>query len=231
MRITLRYLQRLGDVCQLLHTAHVLHGRGHEVAIECYPKLADVLKAATYVRYSNPYTPLPCDLKLHLGIHPDGGGTPERYAAYRKRNEPWHKFVLDEHEITRGTYGPPVFDKLDWFDHATYGLPADGAYAIVANTGYSQVDKVSPESVMALAKRLYPDVPIYPLSDKMTGGLYVKRLRDFPGLLAHARYVLSINSAPAILAAGVRKSYHHIPQTRSKQDDTSFNGISIQVQP
>lgn len=230
MRITLRYLQRLGDICQLLHTAHVLTERGHEVAIECWPRFANILDCCTYVRYSNPYAPLPSDLKLHLGIHPDGGGTPERYTAYRKRNEPWHKFVLDEHEITRGTYGPPVFDKMGYFNPRDYGLPDSGEYAIVANTGYSQVDKVSPESVMALAKRLYPDVPIYPLSDKMTGGLYVKHLRDFPGLLAHAKHVLSINTAVAIIAAGARSKYHHIPQTRATQDNTLFPH-SIVVHP
>jgi hypothetical protein len=232
MRITLRYLQRLGDICQLLHTAHVLNERGHEVAIECWPKFADILVAAgDYVRYSNPYAPLPCDVKLHLGVHPDGGGTPERYAAYRQQNRKWSDFVLGDHELTRGTYGPPVFKRLDWFDPASYGLPSDGAYAVVAATGYSQVQKHSPESVMALAKRLYPDVPIYPLSDKPGQGICVKNLRELPGLLAHAKHVLSINTSAAIISAGVRRQYHHIPQLRSMQDDTSFAGISIQVQP
>lgn len=231
MTIKLRYLQRLGDACLLLHTAHVLHGRGHRVLIECYPKFADILKCCSYVEYSNPYCPKPADQTYNLAIHPDGGGTKERYEAYRRTGKRWSEFVIDEHEELRGTYGPPVFDKGGWFNPEGYGLPSDGRYAVVCATGYSQQVKYDPQAVVALAKRLYPGVPLYQLSDKPSGGgLFMRRLRDLPGLLAHARSVLTINTATAIIAAGVRSSYEHLPQTGgASQDDTSFAGISNRV--
>lgn len=139
--ITLRYLERLGDVCQLLHTAKKLSERGLKVYIECNSRYADILKAATFVGYSMPYAPEPTERIINLGIHSGGGGSDARYHAYRRSGMTWQQFVIDGCDETRGTGGPPPFDRLDWFNPDTYSLPRDGNYAIVVPGGYSQVTK------------------------------------------------------------------------------------------
>lgn len=232
--ITLRYLERLGDVCQLLHTAKKLTERGLKVYIECNPRYADILKAATFVGYSMPYAPEPTERIINFGIYAKGGGSEARYHAYRRSGMTWQQFVIDGCDETRGTGGPPPFDKLDWFSPDAYSLPRDGNYAIVVPGGYSQVTKTQPQAVINLAKRLYGNAPLVQLTDKPTnvpGMLYVRRLRDMPGLLAHAKHVLTINTSASIIAAGVRSSFHFIPQTGTAALDNAEFGKGIYVTP
>jgi hypothetical protein len=232
--ITLRYLERLGDICQLLHTAKKLTDRGLKVYIECYPRYADILKAASFVGYSMPYAPEPTERIINFGIHAGGGGSDERYHNYRRSGLTWQQFVIDGCEETKGTGGPPPFDKVDWYSPDAYGLPRDGNYAIVVPGGYSQLTKTKPEQVINLAKRLYGSMPLVQLTDKPNntpGMIYVRRLRDMPGMLAHAKHLLTINTSCSIIAAGVRNSFHFIPQTGSAALDNAEFGKGIYVTP
>lgn len=234
MTIKLRFLRRLGDICLLLHTAYRLNEQGHEVLIECEPRFADILKCCSYVKYSNPYCPEPADETYNLGIAPEGGGSPERYREFRTSGKTWGEFVIDSVPRLAGTYGPPVFDVLHWFNPRDYDLPKSGRYALVAASGYSQQQKYPEESVIAKARETFGDIDMARLTDKPNatpGYIYVKRLRDMPGLIQHAKYFMGINSAPVIVAAGVREVYHHIVMTlpSAQQDLTLFKGISIPI--
>jgi hypothetical protein len=232
--VKLRYLRRLGDVCQLLSSAKALHDSGKRVFVECDCIYADILKAASFVTHSHPHAPEPCEVEYNIGIHAQGGGSDARYHAYRRSGQTWQQFVIDSVPELAGTGGPPPFDVLDWFKPEAYGLPNDGNYAIVVPGGYSQLTKHDPKKVVALAQRLFPGVPMVCLTDRPTskpGMLYVRRLRDMPGLLAHAKHLLTINTSTSIIAAGVRDSFHFIPQTGRAAVDNAEFGKGIYVTP
>jgi hypothetical protein len=230
--VKLRYLRRLGDVCQLLAPAKALHDKGKRVFIECDCQYADILKAASFVTHSHPHAPEPCEVEYNLGIHAKGGGSDARYHAYRRSGKTWQQFVIDSVPELAGTGGPPPFDTLHWFSPEAYDLPADGNYAIVVPGGYSQITKHDPARVVQLAKRLFPEVPLVCLTDRPShkpGMLYVRRLRDMPGLLAHAKHLLTINTSTSIIGAGVRDSFHFIPQTGNAALDNAEFGKGIYV--
>lgn len=237
MRYLLRYRKRLGDICGALPAAHHLSRQGHEVWMETDPTYADLFHCVDYVRWQNPYLhpEKPFDRVLDLQIH-DGkqGGT--RYHQFRASGKPWRDFVYDHDDIRPAAWNRPVFTRTDWFDPKSYGLPEDGEYALIGATGVSQQQKHEPSKIVALANRLYgdyyPKAMLTPSPVSAPGYVYCRRLRDLPGLIGHAKHCLLINSGPAIVALGVRKTYHHIPQVgAAAQDDSSLPGVSIPVTP
>lgn len=233
MKILLRYKRRLGDIVGCLPAALHLQRQGHEVWFETDPQFADLFKCVDYVSWKNPYLNAGTfDRTLDLQIHDGSSGGP-RYHAFRASRKHWRDFVYDHDLIRAAAWDKPVFTTINWFDPADYGLPADGNYALVGASGVSQQQKHDPKKVRAKAKELWPDVPHYVLSAEPTVAekhIYCRRLRDLPGLLRHARHCMLINSGPAVVALGVRETYHHIPQVgTAAQDDSSLPGISIPV--
>lgn len=235
MRYLIIYRRRLGDIVGCLPAAKHLHDQGHEVWFETDPAYADIFKCVDYCTWHNPYLDRPAvdrvlDLQIHRGH--DGG---LRYHEFRRSQSHWRDFVYDIDDIRPAAWNRPTFTKTDWFDYSKWHLPKSRNYALIGATGISQQQKYRVDSIIALAQRLYGDVPIArlsPVPSNVPGYIYCQRLRDLPGLLAHPKHCLLINSGPAWVALGVRDTYHHIPQTgAATQDDSSLPGISIQVTP
>lgn len=236
MRYLLRYRRRLGDVTGVLPAAKYLHDQGHEVWFETDPTYADLFYCVDYVKWQNPYLnpEKPFDRVLDLQIHQGGQGG-LRYQAFRMSGRHWRDFVYDLDDIRPAAWHRPVFTNTEWFNPRDYKLPKDGNYVLIGATGVSQQQKHDVAKIVALARRLYGDMPtamLTPSPIATPGYVCCKRLRELPGLIGHPKHCLLINSGPAVIALGVRSTYHHIPQVGSAaQDDSSLPGISIQVTP
>lgn len=236
MRYLLRFARRLGDIVGCLPAAKHLRDAGHEVWFETDPAYADLFHCVDYVRWQNPYIrpDKPFDRVLELQIHQPPFGGP-RYQEFRMSGRAWRDFVYDHDDIREAAWRRPVFTHTRWFDPDDYRLPRDREYALLGITGVSQQQKHSEAKVVALAHKLYGNIPMAQLSptpSNTPGIIHCRRLRELPGLIAHPKHCLLINSGPAWVALGVRESYHHIPQVgTAAQDDSSLPGISIQVTP
>jgi hypothetical protein len=236
MRYLIRYRRRLGDVIGCFPAARHLHRLGHEVWMETDPTYFDIFHCVDYVRWQNPYMPHErkydrvLDLQIHDGIR---GGA--RYHEFRKTKRHWIDFVYDHDDIRAAAKDRPFFTRTDFFDPRAYKLPADGEYALLAATGVSQQQKHRPGDVIALANRLYgeayPKASLTPSPIMAPGYVYCRRLRDLPGLIAHPKHFLTINTGVNIVAAGVRASHHLIPQAGDAAQDNMNYGTAIEVQP
>ena len=236
MRFLLVYHRRLGDIIQLLPACRHLAQQGHEVWFECDVVYHDIFACVDYVRPVAPGAPRNgYDRVLELAIHPSSGGTRERYDAYRASGLRWADFVYDIPEI-RGSYGPPCFTHLAHCTPAAYGLPGDGDYVLLAPTGYSQQVVYNPAKLATWCNKRWPGKRIFVLMDKPNAQfppfVRARRLRDLPAIVSWAKHFASINTSTAIIAAGVRQSYVHFPQTGAAvQDDTAFPRVSEVVVP
>ena len=234
MRYLIKYRRRLGDIVACLPAAKHLRDEGHDVWFETDPQFADIFHCVDYVRWANPYLDNGgFDRILDLQIHRGGDGG-RRYQEFRSSGRHWIEFVYDNPDISAAAWRRPCFTKIDWFDPKRYRLPATGDYAIVGSTGVSQQQRHDPRAVATLASKLYPGAPIVQLSAGPTvdaGFVFCRRLRDLPGLIAHARHCLLINSGPNIIAAAVRDSHHLIPQTGPAAQDNMNYGTAIEVRP
>ncbi|MEO6567238.1 MAG: hypothetical protein ABIO94_00635 [Opitutaceae bacterium] len=235
MRYLLIFHRRLGDIVASLAAAKHLADQGHDVTMETEPAYADIFHCVDYCRWKAPAEPGSFDVSIPMQIFTPETGDISRYERFRASGKHWFDFAFDHPAIAPARWRRPVFTRTDWFRPSDYPIPPDGNYALVCTAGISQQQAYPKEWVLELARKLYGDVPILqlaPNAEDAPGFVHVKRLRDFPGLIAHARYFLSINSGPAWIAAGVRKTYHHIPQVgRAAQDNSSFPGVSIDVLP
>lgn len=219
-----------------LPAAKYLREQGHEVWFETDPAYADLFHCVDYARWKNPYLApeRPFDRVLNLQIHQHPHGGP-RYHAFRASKRHWRDFVYDHDDIRPAARFRPIFTRIDWFDPDDYKLPQDRNYALLAATGISQQQKHSEAKIVALARRLYGECPmaqLWPEPRNTPGFVHCRRLRELPGLVAHPKHFLTINTGVAWIALGVRETYHHIPQVGdAAQDDSSLPGISIQVAP
>lgn len=224
MKYLIVYHQRLGDIIHLFAGAKHLADQGHEVLIECYHRYHDIFECVDYVKPTSPFIRPRVDKVLDLQVYdysaPDGG---VRYKAYRARGVPWGEFVYDGCEELASSYGPPHFSKL--FDCDVDDRP------VVAPYGYSQNTPTPPQIVIDMFhQRFGPEFYVLTDSPHLHGQnrhLYVRRLRELPGLIKTARQFLTINTCTSIIAAGVRPpgSYDHIREPYGNfQDDTLFEG-------
>jgi hypothetical protein len=227
MRIVLRYELRLGDIVNCLPIADALHQEGHEVLFLCRPEYHDIFRC---VDYAAPVVgAVKCDKLLDLQVWP------ERYADFRASKKLWQQYVYEiaakEVGIGLDIRSAPRFTNTD-VDLEAYGLES-GEYDLVAPYGISQQWKptwgeiclamasvhFSPQHCRVLCHYEQPD---------LASNVHARRLSDLPGLIQHARKFLCINSAPNIIAAGVRKEWSCFYQPDfGGQDMRVFAGQNI----
>lgn len=229
---TFRCWQRLGDILLCFPAAKYLRDQGHDVYIECLSKYDSIFSCVDYVR------PLPPGVikgeSLVMGIHPTSGGTLGRYMAFRNSGTKWQDFVYAQHEIlAQCPKGPPLFTKLGLVERNLYALPA--SYVLVAPYGYSQVTKYRSDELIDAMKKRHPGKKLMILTDAPTRSpihITAFRLSHLPDIINWAEDFAAINSAPAIIAAGLGKPYLHFPQTNNNgQDDTAYLCQRAQLAP
>lgn len=226
MNVLIKYSQRLGDICRCLPIARHFAALGERVFFACKPCYHGIFEAVTYC------TPVPDRIndwpnyltKFDLEIWPD------RYEDFRRSGQSWSDFVYGLNPALTNVDRRLAFDAVDQAPdpHVYYNLPH--GYCVLAPFGYSQMQRVSLSRIVALATERMPVDGVYMLVDAAQANALVAAgwagLRlltaqspgHLPRILRDAAQVMTINSAPTIIAAAVRDSYFHIVD-RTPQDD------------
>lgn len=217
-KILLKYHQRLGDVIRVLAMARSLSEKGWEVYIECLPEYHSIFKVCPYAQAVSPNQKPPPGFKFDVML--DLEIWPSKYHSYRSSQKKWWDFVTGLH---------PLLKDLKWrnpFVDPFPSYPVDQAklYCVVANCGFSQVPRIDPEKVEALAKKLYPNLQTICLGVHANHGkgtyLMAADLSHLVGLIKNAGAVVTINTAVTYIADAVREKYDHIVETGNNgQDD------------
>lgn len=230
MTALIRYHLRLGDVVRCLALAQHLARQGAFVYVECMPIYHGIFAHVTYARPVVPGHEIRADRVFDLQIWP------ARYDAFRASGLPWWEFVTGLYPEFRGLPMRIEFDALPTERIAArYGLPDN--YALLCPFGYSQMHPVPIGEFMRLRRRLWSDCADVVLADPAQrdqllaqgwppAALLTAELSDLPAIIRDARHLLTINSAPDIIASAVRTSWHKIPEGNA-QDDVKHPGQII----
>jgi len=201
--------QRLGDIVACFPAAKHLADSGHEVEFCCFPQYHSIFLALTYCRpigiealeRKDDYTQV-YDLEIPRS----------EYDAFRATKRKIRHYMYGKYEALWPLRDErPCFDRMP--DVSKYHLPA--RYALACPTGISQTPKVNVEWFRQQCLPLTQD-PWYVLTDRLDGQaawgtpLYARSLHHLPALIAGAATFATINSAPNIIAAGVRTSWYQV---------------------
>ena len=219
MIYTLKCWGRLGDILLCFPAAKFLHEQGHKVVIACLHQYHSIFDTVDYVR------PAACPYNegrvLVMGVHPTSGGSMARYNAFRESGQKWQDWVYAQHEIlSECPKGPPLFTKLGLVNRSAYALQKP--FVLVAPYGYSQVTKINPEEVIEAMRKRHPKAKLMILNDAQGSNpahITARRLSHLPDIINWAEDFASINSSPAVIAAGLGKSYLHFGQTNNNSQD------------
>ena len=201
--------QRLGDIVACFPAAKLLADAGNEVDFCCFPQYHSIFRAISYGR------PVGTDALTRKGDYNkvyDLEIPRSEYDAFRAAKTKIRHYMYGKYEDLW-----PVRDNLPVFDRRPdvdgYHLPA--RYALACPTGISQTPRVNGEWFRAQCLPLSQDT-WYVLTDRPNGKvawgipLYAESLDHLPALIAGAATFVTINSAPNIIAAGVRTSWYQV---------------------
>lgn len=231
-RVLLVYRQRLGDIVGCLPAARHLAASGNEVEFCCFSQYHSIFRAVSYCRPVGPEAlnrPHDYDRIYPLEI------TRGEYDAYRASKINWRDYVYGKYEeLKPARLDPPHFDRLP--DISPYQLPV--RFALAAPEGISQVTKINRDWFTNQCRSLSQD-PWYILTNHPEAHkagwalpLRAESLDHLPALIARATTFVTINSAPNIIASGVRTSWHHVPEPGfSGQDNYTAPGQIDLPQP
>lgn len=218
MKILIKYHQRLGDVIRVLAMARSLDEKGHQVYIECFPEYHSIFKICPYAQPIAPGRAYPPGFKFDYMI--DLEIWPNRYHQYRKSGKKWWDFVTNSHPITQGLkWRSPFVEPLP-----PYPIDNPQRYCVVANAGFSQMPRIEPSKVSALAQKLYPNLTTLCLGIGQAHGKETwwtaTDLCYLAGLIKNAGAVVTINTSVTYFADALRDKYDHIAETGNNgQDD------------
>jgi hypothetical protein len=229
-RVLIIFRQRLGDIVGCLPAARLLAQRGHAVDFYCFPQYYSLFYAVSYCRpvgvealacrenYSRIY-----DLEI----------TRSRYDAFRASRKKWRDHVYAEPDLAPARHESPVFDRLP--SVSDYHLPR--SYNLAAPFGISQVTRVNPEwfrrqceSISSGPWHILTDRPGYRVDWGIP--LYARSLNHLPALISGAANFITINSAPNVIASGVRSMWHQVEEPSfGGQDNYDAPGQIVLRQP
>jgi|GEM_PF-1351184 len=208
-RVLIVCRQRLGDIIAQFPAAQHLAETGNEVDFCCGPPFHSIFRTISYCR------PVGLDAAEHLQDYDRVYNmeiTRRDYDAFRASKTKWRDYVYGRYDDLWPVRNQmPSFDRLA--DVSEYQLPA--RYALACPTGISQVPRVDGKWFQQQCQPLSQD-PWYVLTDKPNGkspwgtSLHARSLEHLPTLIAGATTFVTINSAPNIIAAGVRTSYYQV---------------------
>jgi hypothetical protein len=230
-RVLIVFRQRLGDIVGCFPAARLLAQSGHEVDFCCFPQYHSVFRAVSYCRavglealanrkdYARVY-----DLEITRG----------EYDAYRASRKKWREYVYAKaRDLAPALQEPPVFDRLP--SVTDYGLPP--AYALASPFGISQVTRVDGDWFRKRCEALSPG-PWHVLTDRPARRiewgtpLCARALDHLPALIVGATIFVTINSAPNVIASGVRASWYQVEEPGfGGQDNYGAPGQIVLRQP
>jgi hypothetical protein len=218
MKILLVYHLRLGDIVRCLPIAKWFADQGHEVDFECAACYHGIFDMVSYAR---PVLPMPrtgYDRVIDLQIWPD------KFERYVNENRPWAEFICDlfpeGKNIDMGNIKldkPPII--VDPYFRDAF---------VVFPRGYSQLTPVSEHVMLGLAHRIAKGRPVVALGKGEHGYHECESIAEMCAIIANARQVVTLNSAPTVIAAAYRKSWIHICEC---ERDDFFHFSQVRVQP
>jgi hypothetical protein len=206
VRIVIRYELRLGDIVNCLPIADALHQRGCEVLFLCRPEYHEIFRCVDYVK--------PVAFPVMGVTHLDLQVWPERYTDFRASKKSWQQYVYEivaqEMGIGLDIHSAPRFTNTE-VDFDGYGL-TEGEYDLVSPYGISQQWRPTYDNLLNAADlagfdAVYAKYLVPPSMLLTPNAVTARTIADLPGLIRGARKFLCINSAPNIIAAGVRKEW------------------------
>ena len=207
---------RLGDIVHTLPIAYHYHLLGWDVDYECadqYHSLFDLVDYAKPTRADDRRSDYDDVIKLQVW--------PERFAEWQESGLTLFDFVYrhsDEVDRTIRLAPAPHLDVPESVLASTLVFPV----------GHSNPTQYPRELVIATAKCRWPDDPIIVLGEAVHGLTPVPSIPHLVEYIRRAKNVLTINSAPSIIASAVRNSYHHIEEVY-RENWTSPNQVSIRL--
>jgi len=203
MTVLLIYHYRLGDIVRSLPIARHFSEQGHKVFFECavaYHGLFDL------VDYAVPVAPnadrQEFDRVIDLQIWPT------RFDDYVQRDVPWADYVCSLF---------PEGGDINMLDiklnrPSVVVAPSICDSVAVFPCGYSQTKQIHPSVAVMLAHRVAAGHPVIALG-KAEHNLYeCQSIEEMCAIIWRARQVITINSAPTVIAAAYRDSWVHFAQ-------------------
>jgi hypothetical protein len=223
---------RLGDIVAILPATRYLAEAGHEVDFCCYRQYHSLFDAVSYCRSVDTEV---LDRKGDYRRVYDLEITRREYDAFRASRIKWRNYIYGKYpELEPARLMPPYFDRMP--SVAEYRLPE--GYALASPFGISQVTKVHAGWFRQQCEAISPG-PWHILTDRMPGRrldwgtpLHARSLAHLPALIAGAATFVTINSAPNIIASGVRASWYKVDEPGfGGQDNYEAPGQIILRQP
>jgi hypothetical protein len=201
------YHERLGDVARCLPLAKGLSLLGTEVYFECRPEYHELFDFVGYAKPVNPGEP-----REGYGRVYDLQIWPNRFAEFEASGLNWMDFVYQPYPWVRRDI---EFD----YPPDTSGVPAWVREAcLVFPNGYSQRNPPDPRWVILKAHQMFGGMPICVIGKKELGCQELPSIADLVAWISVAKRVLTVNTAPSILASAVRDDWHHIPDLDPRHD-------------
>ncbi len=205
--LILVYHERLGDVCRCLPLARYFAQQGRRVFIECKPEYHLIFRLVSYA------------LPLAPGLRPNHAEIislqiwPDRFAEFEASGLNWMDYV----------YAPwPDCPREIVFDlpnpEAASVPPMVRECALVFPNGYSQRNPPDPQGVLELSEQLFPGVAKGVVGKRELGCYELPNVLQLVAWIAAAKHVLTVNTAPSIIASAVRDSWHHVPDLDPRHD-------------
>lgn len=227
MKVCIVYHMRLGDIIRILPIAAALNAKGHEVCVECIEPYWGLFACVSYARPSRPEDrgKLRFDRVIDLQVWP------ARYQDYRRSGLPWTDFVFGIYPEFLKLNRTPVFDLIDEMPMLSeYGIKEP--VCLFAPFGYSQGRQYDVNALLdACAARTNHRI-VFLVDALQLGHLREQGVDDrdmlcarspahLPRLIRDAADVFTVNSAPCIIAAAVRKHFWHVPSGIAQDDQLS----------
>ena len=208
---------RLGDIVHTLPIAYHYHQLGWEVDYECeekYHSLFDLVDYARPVQADDRRSDYDDAVNLQVW--------PTQYEEWLKTGMKLFDFVyrrFDGVDRTIRLAPAPHIDVPESVSSATLVFPL----------GYSNPTQHHPDLVIATAKCRWPNDPIIILGEAAHGLTPVPSIPHLVEYIRRAKNVLTINSAPSIIASAVRDSYHHVQEPVWREDWNNSKQVSIRL--
>lgn len=204
--LILVYHERLGDVCRCLPLARHFAAQGRRVFIECRPEYHALFRLVSYA------LPLAPDLRPNHAEVISLQIWPERFEHFEASGLNWMDYV----------YAPwPECDReivLDRLDALPEVPPTVREAVLVFPNGYSQRNPPDPQWVIAKARELFPGAALGVVGKRDLGCYELPSILDLVAWIRAARHVVTVNTAPSIIASAVRDSWHHVPDLDPRHD-------------
>lgn len=197
VRFLFRQFNRLGDLLMCFPGCLFLARQGHEVFFECDSKYRDIFETVSYVRWAEKGIRVDRVIECTLGSVLEAEHVQD--IIYRR-----HK------AIAPAARQAPLFDRIRVPEG--YDLPKN--YVLFVPYAYSVPVPPAPKILAYIREKRGSLDGVFGLAEWNHGNegvpfIKARRLSDLPGLIRDAGDFFTVNTGPDIVAAGVRKSYHH----------------------